>query len=321
MTRFAAAVHELPRDGRPVVVTVGTFDGVHRGHQRVIRKVVRQAAERGGRSVLVTFDPHPLQVVRPRHAPKLLTTPAEKKPLLTACGLDHAVFLAFTSELRDCSPHRFVREFLLGGLQMSRLVIGHDHGFGRGRSGNAEMLARIAGEEGFALDVADPVRAEGTPVSSSAVRRALAERRLDDANRALDRPYSMTGTVVRGDGRGRELGYPTANLRFPDDKLVPAAGIYACWAATSAGRFAGALHVGPRPAFPGAEEAVEVHLLDFDGNLYGQQIALELASYVRPVAAFDDASRLAEQIARDVKRVRHCIAAASGLSSRAVSAN
>ena len=321
MTRFAAAVQELPQDGRPVVVTVGTFDGVHRGHQQVIRRVVRQAAERGGRSVLVTFDPHPLQVVRPRHAPKLLTTPAEKKPLLATRGLDHVVFLAFTPELRDCPPRRFVREFLLDGLKMSSLVIGHDHGFGKGRSGNAEMLARLASEENFALDVVDPVRTEGAPVSSSAVRRALAERRLDDANRAMDRFYSMTGTVVRGDGRGRELGFPTANLRFPDDKLVPAAGIYACRAATSAGRFAGALHVGPRPAFPGAAETVEVHLLEFDGDLYGQQVALELASYVRPVAAFDDARALAEQIARDVKRVRRCLAGAFDLRSKAVSAN
>lgn len=315
MKRFADAVQGVPRDGRPVVVTVGTFDGVHRGHQRVVRKVVRQAAERGGRSVLVTFDPHPLQVVRPSQAPKLLTVPGEKKPLLTALGLDHAVFLPFTPELRSCSPGRFVREFLLGGLAMTRLVVGHDHGFGRGRSGNAETLGRLAGEDGFALEVVDPVvRAEGSPVSSSAVRRALGERRLDDANRALGRLYSMTGTVVRGDGRGRALGFPTANLRFPDDKLVPASGIYACWAATSAGRFPGALHVGPRPAFPGAEESVEVHLLDFGGDLYGQRVALELAGYVRPVAAFDDARGLAEQIARDVKRVRDCIAKPSDLS-------
>ncbi len=314
MTRFAGAVQELPRDGRPVVATVGTFDGVHLGHQQVIRQVARQAADLGGRSVLVTFDPHPLQVVRPSQAPKLLTTPDEKKPLLAALGLDHAVFLPFTPELQSCSPRRFVQEFLLDGVEMSRLVVGHDHGFGRGRAGNAELLGRIAGEEGFELDVVEPVRSEGTPVSSSAIRRALAEGRLSDANRALGRPYSMTGKVVRGDGRGSELGYPTANLRFPDDKLVPAAGIYACWAVTPAGRFPGALHVGPRPAFPGAEDTVEVHVLDFAGDLYGQQLTLELDSYVRPVAAFSDPRSLAEQIGRDVKQVRDCFSKTSGLA-------
>lgn len=314
MTRFAGAVQELPRDGRPVVATVGTFDGVHLGHQQVIRQVARQAADLGGRSVLVTFDPHPLQVVRPSQAPKLLTTPDEKKPLLAALGLDHAVFLPFTPELQSRSPRRFVQEFLLDGVEMSRLVVGHDHGFGRGRAGNAELLGRIAGEEGFELDVVEPVRSEGTPVSSSAIRRALAEGRLSDANRALGRPYSMTGKVVRGDGRGSELGYPTANLRFPDDKLVPAAGIYACWAVTPAGRFPGALHVGPRPAFPGAEDTVEVHVLDFAGDLYGQQLTLELDSYVRPVAAFSDPRSLAEQIGRDVKQVRDCFSKTSGLA-------
>lgn len=314
MTGFADAVHELPSDGRPVVATVGTFDGVHLGHQQVIRQVVQRAAELDGRSVLVTFDPHPLQVVRPAQAPQLLTTPAEKKPLLAACGLDHVVFLAFTPELQSCSPRRFVREFLLDGIEMSRLVIGHDHGFGKGRAGNAEMLGRIAGEEGFDLDVVNPVRSEGTSVSSSAIRRALAEGRLDDANRALGRLYSMTGKVARGDGRGSELGYPTANLRFPNDKLLPAAGIYACRAVTSAGRFPGALHVGPRPAFPGAEDTVEVHVLDFAGDLYGQQITLELGSHLRPISAFPDPQSLAEQIGRDVKQVRDCYSGTSGLT-------
>lgn len=314
MTRFADAFGELPGDDRPVVVTVGTFDGVHLGHQRVIRRVVQQAKERGGRSVLVTFEPHPLRVVRPEQAPKLLTTSGEKRPLLTACGLDHAVFLEFTLELRESSPRRFVREFLLNGIGMSRLVIGHDHGFGKGRSGNAEVLRRLADEERFELEVVDSVHADrGRPVSSSAIRRALVERRVDDANRALGRRYAVTGGVVRGDGRGRKLGYPTANLRLPEDKLVPGAGVYACRASTSAGRFAGALHIGPRPAFPGAKDTFEVHLLDFEGDLYGEPVELELARYLRPIAGFDDPRRLADQIGRDVKRVRDCISEDSTL--------
>ena len=288
-----------------MVATVGTFDGVHVGHQAVVQEIVNRARSRGGRSVLVTFDPHPLRVVAPARAPKLLTTPGEKKRLLAETGLDYAVFLAFTPALKELSPQRFVQEVLLNGLGMTELVIGHDHGFGKGRAGDADVLRSIAAKGRFALEVTPPVRAGEAAVSSSFVRQALAAGRLAEANRALGRPYSLAGTVVRGHGRGREMGFPTANLRLSGpDKLVPAPGIYACWTEVAGRRLMGALHVGPRPVFPGAGESVEVHLLDFDGDVYGRRAELELAAFLRPVRDYRSPVDLAAQIAEDVGRTR-----------------
>lgn len=303
----------LPRDGRPVVATVGTFDGVHLGHRAVLREIVARARSQGGRSALVTFDPHPLRVVVPTRAPKLLTTPDEKKRLLAETGLDYAVFLAFTPELQQYSPRRFVQEVLLGGLGMTELVIGHDHGFGKGRAGNADVLRQIASQERFALDVVAPVNvlpasAEEPPVSSSSIRQALGEGRVASANQALGRRYSLAGTVVRGHGRGRELGFPTANLCIAEpEKLVPAPGIYACWTQLASRRLMGALHVGPRPVFRDAQDAVEVHLLDFDGHLYGRRVEVELAAFLRPVGDFGSPAELTAQIAADVARTRRLL--------------
>ena len=308
MTVFRDGVSGLPRDDRPVIVTVGTFDGVHLGHWSVLEEIGARAAAREGRSVLVTFDPHPLRIVRPEAAPKLLTTLDEKKVVLAGSRLDYVVFLAFTPELREYSPRRFVTEILLARLGMSELVIGYDHGFGRGRSGDVNTLRDIGAECGFAVDVVEAVHSGPGAISSSSIRRALAEGRVADANRGLGRPYLLTGTVVPGDGRGRELGFPTANLRVGDaDKLIPAEGIYACRATVPAGRFMGALHIGPRPTFPGTGAAVEVFLLDFDGELYGQEIRLELIERLRSVEAFATAGALAEQMQVDVRRAREVL--------------
>ena len=310
MTGFLRSTEGLPRDDCPVIVTVGTFDGVHRGHWSVLEKIGARAVAREGRSVLLTFEPHPLKVVRPEVAPKLLTTPEEKKAVLARSGLDHVIFLPFTPELREYSPRRFVTEILLGGLGMSELVIGHDHGFGRGRSGDVGTLREIGAELGFTVDEVEAVQAGGAAISSSSIRRALAGGRLADANRGLGRSYLLTGIVVPGDGRGRELGFPTANLRVHGtDKLVPAEGIYACYATVPGGRFMGALHIGSRPTFPGAGTAVEVHLLDFAGELYGCGIRLELIERLRPVAAFDSVAELVEQMRADVLRTREVLAA------------
>ena len=304
-TVFRAGPSGLPRDNRPVIVTVGTFDGVHLGHWRVLEEIGSRAAAVDGRSVLVTFDPHPLRIVRPAAAPPLLTTPDEKKAVLAESRLDFVVFVAFTPELREYSPRRFVTELLLSRLGMSELVIGYDHGFGKGRSGDVDTLRVIAAECGFALDVVDAVHADEAAISSTSIRRALLEGRLGEANRGLGRPYPLTGIVVRGDGRGRELGFPTANIRVSGKhKLVPAAGIYACHASVAGGRHLGALHIGPRPSFPGADPTVEVFLLDFDGELYGHEMRLELVEHLRPVAAFDTVRSLKEQIRADVERTR-----------------
>jgi riboflavin kinase/FMN adenylyltransferase len=302
----------IPTD-RGTVVTVGTFDGVHRGHWEVLQEIRRRAQATGRRSVLLTFDPHPLRIVRPDHAPPLLTTPVEKKEILAESGLDYAVFLSFTPELSRYEPRRFVEEVLVGRLAVAELVIGHDHGFGRGRSGDADTLRRIGEEIGFAVDVVAPVLADGQPISSSVIRTALQGGDPEAAARGLGRPYALHGLVVRGDGRGRKLGFPTANLAVASsEKLIPASGIYAVRGVTRGGTFDGALHLGPRPTFRGSPPSIELHLLDFDGDLYGENVRVDFVRRLREVRPFDSAAALVAQMKDDVAEARRVLGGSDG---------
>jgi riboflavin kinase/FMN adenylyltransferase len=297
----------LPRDGK-AVVTVGTFDGVHLGHWSVLQEIGRRAAATDRRSVLVTFDPHPLRIVRPEQAPPLLTTPLEKKEILAESGLDYAVFLSFTKELSKYEPRRFVEEVLIGRLGVAELVIGYDHGFGRDRSGDSETLVAIGAELGFGVDVVAPVSVGGAPVSSSRIRAALAARDMEDARLCLGRPYSARGIVVRGDGRGRDLGFPTANLSIGDrDKLIPPPGIYAVRAVLRRGTYVGALHLGPRPTFKGSPPTIELHLLDFEGDIYGEEVRVDFVRYLREVLPFATVAALVEQMREDVEAARGAV--------------
>ena len=299
----------LPSDGRGTVVTVGTFDGVHRGHQAVLREVCERAEATGSRSVLLTFHPHPLRIVRPEHAPPLLTTPLEKKEILAETGLDFAVFVAFTPALSDFEPERFVREVLVGRVGVTELVIGYDHGFGRGRSGDTETLHRLGREIGFDVDVVEPVTTEEAAVSSTSIRKAIQDGEMEAAARGLGRPYSMRGVVVRGEGRGHDLGFPTANLEVSGgEKLVPPAGIYAVRGVLREGTFDGALHIGPRPTFRGSPPAVELHLMDFEGDLYGEIVRVDFAKRLREVRPFASAAELVDQMEADVEEARRVLA-------------
>ncbi len=299
----------LPPDPRGTVVTVGTFDGVHRGHWAVLQEIRLRAKETGRRSVLVTFHPHPLKIVRPDEAPLLLTTPAEKKEILAETGLDYAVFLSFNHVLAEYSPRRFVEEILMDRLGVQELVIGYDHGFGKGRSGDALTLRDIGRDLKFTVDVVSPIRAGEEPVSSSRIRAALLRGDVGEARRGLGRPYCIRGMVVRGEGRGRSLGFPTANLWVPGNgKLIPHPGVYAVRAGVKGGLFEGAIHIGPRPTFRGSPPTIELHLMDFDGDLYGEQIRVEFIQYLRDVRPFASASALVEQLKADVDAARTALA-------------
>jgi riboflavin kinase/FMN adenylyltransferase len=290
------------------VATVGTFDGVHRGHWEVLQEIRRRAEATGRRSVLVTFDPHPLRIVRPAHAPRLLTTPVEKKEILAESGLEWAVFISFTETLSRYTPREFVADILVGRLGVAELVIGYDHGFGRGRSGDAETLRGIGKELGFVVDVVPPVQSGEEPVSSSRIRRAVAEGRMEEARACLGRPYSVRGVVVRGEGRGRHLGFPTANLKVEHaDKLIPPAGIYAVRGATRGGTHLGALHLGPRPTFEGSPPTMELHLLDFDADLYGEELRVDFVQRLRDVQPFGSAAALVAQMREDVAVAREVL--------------
>lgn len=290
----------IPTD-KGTVVTVGTFDGVHRGHWAVLDEIRQRARAADRRSVLVTFDPHPLRIVRPEHAPPLLTTPLEKKEILAESGLEYAVFIAFTETLSRYSPRRFVEEILVGRLHVEELVIGYDHGFGRDRSGNADTLRQIGADIGFEVGVVPPVEAGEQAVSSTRIRAAVADGRMEEARMCLGRPYSIHGVVVRGDGRGRGLGFPTANLEVSaSEKLIPPAGIYAVRGVLKQGTYVGALHLGPRPTFMGSPPSIELHLLDFDGDIYGEMVRVDFVRYLRPVLPFDSTQALIEQMRADV---------------------
>lgn len=290
------------------VVTVGTFDGVHRGHWAVLEEIARRAAASGGRSVLVTFEPHPLEVVNPEAAPRLLTLGDEKRAVLAQSALDHVAFLPFTHALSLYSPVQFVRDLLEKRFDMGELVIGYDHGFGRGRSGDVELLRSLGRQDGFAVDVVPAVMIDGHPVSSTLIRRAVAGGDLETARQGLGRWYSATAPVVRGAGRGRGLGVPTVNLApLSPRKLLPPDGVYAARVAFAGERRGAMLNLGPRPTFGEAVRTLEAHLFDFAGDLLGQTVTVEFLRRLRDTLPFPSADALKRQLERDRADARRAL--------------
>lgn len=285
------------------VATVGTFDGVHRGHWAVLEEIARRAKESGRASVLVTFEPHPLEVVNPAAAPPLLTTAEEKRLFLAQTPIDRVAFVAFTEELRDWPPERFVREVLEGHFEVGELVIGYDHGFGRGRSGDVELLRRIGREDGFEVDVVPAVHLDGRAISSSLIRRAVAGGDLATAERALGRPYSVMGKVVRGAGRGRGIGVPTVNLAPPSPrKLLPPDGVYAVTVSWRGGVNGGMANLGARPTFGDHARTLEAHLFGFSGELYDEMVTIEFIARLRETMRFATPEELGRQLEEDRDR-------------------
>lgn len=283
------------------VVTVGSFDGVHRGHLAVLHEIARRARAAGRASVLVTFDPHPLEIVRPAAAPLLLTTLEEKRALLAATAIDRVEVVPFTEALRNLTPEAFVREVLEKRFGMQELVIGHDHGFGRGRSGDAELLQRVAGEDGFAVDVVPAVLLEdGRTISSTLIRAAVAAGDLATAARALGRGYGVAGRVVPGAGRGRTIGVPTVNLEPPPvRKLLPPDGVYAAVVHGEGVSHGAMVNLGPRPTFGEHARGLEAHLFGFDGDLYGKTLTVEFVAPLREVRRFGSTEELVAQLEKD----------------------
>lgn len=298
--RGGASGTALPRRSRGTVVTVGSFDGVHLGHQAVLEEIARRAEAAGRESVLVTFEPHPLEVVNPQAAPPLLTTGPERREVLAQTPLDLAYFLRFDRAVAGMSPEEFVRLVLLERCGMRELVIGHDHGFGRGRSGDVETLRQLGAVYGFDVDVVAPVDFGDQHVSSSRVRRAVAGGDLASAARMLGRPYTVSGVVGHGAGRGRQLGVPTVNLSdVPAQKLLPPDGVYAVEVEWRGGRAGGMMHQGPRPTFADGRRALEANLFDFEGDLYGEWVRITWVKRLRDVERFASVEQLKEQMERD----------------------
>jgi riboflavin kinase/FMN adenylyltransferase len=311
-TRGPAA--RLPRLPNGSTVTVGSFDGVHLGHQAVLQEIDRRAHAAGRASVLVTFDPHPLEIVNPGAAPPLLTTGPERLEILAQSPLDYVLILRFDRHLAELPPEGFVRDVLLERCGVRELVIGHDHGFGRGRSGDVETLRRLGAREGFEVDVVDPVDFGGQHVSSSRIRRAVAGGDLRSARAMLGRPYGVVGRVGEGERRGRLLGVPTINLtELSPRKLLPPDGVYAVAVEWRGGRVGGMMNQGPRPTFQDGRRILEAHLFDFEGDLYNEWVRVEWVERLRDIERFPSMEQLQEQLERD----RTSAVAALGLSRTA----
>lgn len=285
------------------VVTVGTFDGVHRGHQAILDYLFQRADERGGPSTLISFDPHPRSVVHGADVP-LLTTVDERAAILQRLGLDRFVVVPFTQDFAELSAEEYVREVLVDGVGLQEITVGYDHRFGKGREGDVDLLRRMGDEHGFDVDVIPAQHVGDDVVSSSAIRNQIADGEMEDARRLLGRPYRLSGTVERGEGRGRTLGFPTANLRIPPAKAVPAIGVYATVVDLPDGAVRpGMLNIGRRPTFDGMDVTVEVHLLDFEGDLYGEDLTVQFVQRLRDERRFDSADALAVQLSKDKE---HC---------------
>ena len=310
-TRFAMERLQLGSGTAAVgvrsAVAVGNFDGVHRGHKALVAAAVARARETGGAAVVLTFDPHPARVLRPDAAPSALSTLAQKEELVTALGIDRLVALAFDERLAALSPAAFVREVLGSMLGARHVVVGESFRFGHAREGDARTLEALGGREGFDVQVVPPVLHAGRPISSSRVREALAAGDVGEAAQLLGRPYALDGRVVRGDGRGRTLGVPTANLRA-DDQLLPARGVYAGRALVPSGEWRTAVvNVGERPTFGGTGLVVEAHLVDFTGDLYDARVRLSFHARLRGEERFQSAQALVERIQADVRAARELL--------------
>jgi riboflavin kinase/FMN adenylyltransferase len=286
--------------GAGSVVTVGTFDGVHLGHHAVLEEMTHRANASGRTSILVTFEPHPLEVVNPAAAPPRLTTADERLEVLVTSAIDRVVTLHFDRAMAAMQPDEFVDQILIGRCGMSELVIGHDHGFGRGRQGGVDTLRALGETRGFPVVVVPPVTiAGGATVSSTVIRRAVAGGDLGSAAKHLGREYAFLGTVERGAQRGRTLGFPTLNFAMSPRKLLPPDGVYAVVVDTPAGRFGGMMNQGHRPTFNDGRRLLEVHLFGYEGDLYHRQLRVTWVAPLRDVRRFDGEAALRQQLEQD----------------------
>lgn len=304
-----------PWPDRRAVITIGAYDGVHLGHRAVIRQVRARAAELGALSVVVTFDRHPASIVRPESAPRMLTNPEQKIELLRETGVDAVVVVPFNPEQAKETPVDFVTRVLVGALRAQSVIVGSDFHFGHMRQGNVTLLREMGERHDF---VCEPVvlipRADGVnePVSSTAIRRALAGGEIDSVTRMLGRPHEVRGTVVSGDQRGRTIGFPTANVQVPAGMCMPADGVYAgVYVRPDGSEHTCAINLGRRPTFYDNQEfsLLEAYLLDFSGDLYGEAASVQFEAFLRSEKQFGGVDELKEQLVKDIEHARTAVLA------------
>lgn len=303
--KIIPGVRNLPQPVSKAALTIGNFDGLHLGHRELVRAVLERAREAGGPACMMTFDPHPLRALRPESPFGRIFSLEDQRREAERLGIEWLIVEPFSREFSQQEPDRFVLDWIYKPFAPSAVVVGYDFAFGVGKRGSIDFLRERGSALGFAVDVVPPVKVEGHAVSSSRIRRALAEGDVALAARLLGRRFYLEGLVERGDGRGRVLGWPTANLRA-EAETFPCVGVYCAWATVGGSRRMAMVNVGRNPTFPGAVAGgvspprVEAHLLDHDLDVYGQRLRLEFVERLRDERRFPSASELAEQIGRDV---------------------
>jgi riboflavin kinase/FMN adenylyltransferase len=291
------------------VLTIGNFDGQHLGHRALLRDVVRLAGAAGGTPMVLTFDPHPVKVLVPHADLRFLTMPDEKLAYFRDAGIAEVLFLEFTTAFAALTPDQFMQQVLRDGVGVKDLFVGEHFAFGKGRAGRTADLVRFGLEAGFQVHPVQPLRADGEVVSSTRIRQRIQGGDVHRASRYLGRYYSLSGVVVTGEQRGHTLGWPTANLKLPPDRVIPADGVYATKTVWGARTFESVSYIGTRPTFGAGERLLEVSLLDAQENLYGQTIRVEFVERVRGDQTFHSAEELSACIERDVQQARQALKA------------
>lgn len=285
----------------PSVATVGVFDGVHVGHQAIMRIVKADAAEMGARAVAVTFEGSPAELVCPAKSLPCISTLSQKLRLLEDQGMDLVLVLPLDPSLLEMSAEQFVREVLVGKLGVVQVVVGSSFVFGKGRAGNVELLRDMGKRHGFEVVAVSPIKVDGVLVSSTAIRRLLLSGNIERANVLLGRPFVLQGRVVEGEGMGTELGFPTANLEPPPGQIVPAQGVYAASARVGESEMPSVVNIGTRPTVGGTRPVIEMHIIGFTGDLYGQDVESVFHRRLRDEIRFSDTDALKAQIALDIE--------------------
>jgi len=297
------------------VVTVGTFDGIHRAHQAILKTTLACARENRTTATVVTFDPHPRLVVKQKNGRRveLLTTTEEKIALLEEFHPDRVIIIPFTAAFSRTSPEDFIATILCDTIGMRRLVIGYDHGFGRNRSGDTAFLKKCEKTCGFILDIQEPISNESGIISSTLIRKFLAQGRVDKAAACLGRPYHLKGTVVKGDSRGRANNYPTANIHVDNgNKCIPCNGVYAVRVRMRDEYHKGVMNIGVRPTYGDNPASLEVHIIDFDRDIYGAELEISFLQRVRHEKKFESTEQLIRQIHADVAYTRNYLSSTGG---------
>ncbi len=297
----------ITQEYRDSNVTIGNFDGIHLGHQEILKKTVKESKEANRKSIVITFDPHPKKVVHPEKRPFfLLTTLEEKLRLIESFGVDIVILISFTTEFSKTTAEEFVSNILWDKLHLNKLFIGYDYAFGRNKGGNAAFLRTFGEKLGFQVEEIGAVTIDDTIVSSTNARLSILKGDVRGASRMLARPYNMSGNVVKGFRRGTEIGFPTANIE--SDKVIPAEGVYAIIAEVEGNRYQGVINIGFNPTFGNEELSMEVHLLDFQGDIYEKTIDIQFIDRLRDEMKFDSPDKLVVQIKKDIASAKEILA-------------